>query len=225
MTVRRRLFLFVGVLTIIILLIVVVAGVSARGPNTVKYGSSIIEGERYVTDEFEPAFSFEAAGEGWTLDGPEAPFVLALSNRGSFLDFINLNDFMVFDPGGADRVPLPEDMVGWFQQHPYLDTEEPEPLSVGGVKGVYFDAVMTTLPEDNPLACADPTSEEVGLNLLSGPEGDALCVSPQDKVRIVLLEDVKGEPVSIMVWSDAVNFEEFLPRAEKLLKTVKWESA
>ncbi len=63
------------------LLIVVVAIVSAGRPNTVQYGSAITEGERYVTDEFRPAFSFEAVGEGWTLDGPEAPFVLALQNR------------------------------------------------------------------------------------------------------------------------------------------------
>ena len=223
MTVRARLLFFGGFFATIILLIVVVAVVSARGPNTLKYGGPpIIEGERYVTDEFEPAFSFEAAGEGWTLDGPEAPFVLALSNRGSFLDFMNIEDFMVFDPSGADRVPLPEDLVGWYQQHPYLDTEEPEPVSIGGVKGVYFDAVMTTLPEGHPLACEDPAAEGVSLNLLSAPDGYVLCLTPQQKVRIILLEDVKGEPVSIMMWSRAVDFEEHLAKAQKLLKTVKW---
>ncbi len=227
MTVRARLIFFGGFLTIIILLIVVVAVVSARGPNTLKYGGPpIIEGERYVTDEFKPAFSFKAVGGVWTQDGPEAPFYLALSNRGSFLDFMNIEDFMVFDPSGADKVPVPEDMIGWYQQHPYLDTEEPEPVSIGGVKGVYFDAVMTTLPEGHPLACEDPASEGVPpLSLMSSPAGDALCISPQDKVRIILLEDVEGEPVSIMLWSDAVNFEEFLPRAQKLLKTVEWEGA
>ena len=73
------------------------------------------------------------------------PFVIPLHNRGSFLDFLNIKDSMVIDPSGADRVPAPEDMVAWYQKHPYLDTEEPEPVSIGGVKGVYFDAVMTTL--------------------------------------------------------------------------------
>ena len=221
MTARRRLLLFGGFFAIVIMLVVVVAIVAAGRPNTVNYGSSIIEGERYVTDEFKPAFSFEAVGGGWTLDGPEAPFVLPLCQGRSCLDFANIEDFMVFDPSGADRVPAPEDMVGWYQQHPYLDTEEPEPVSVGGVEGVYFDAVMTTLPEGHDLACEDPTSEGAPLSLLSAPDGHALCLTPQDKVRIILLEDVKGEPVSIMVWSR----EGFLPKAQKLLKTVEWEEA
>ena len=226
MAVSRQLLFFGGFLAIVILLLGIVAVVSARGPNTLKYGGPpIIEGERYVTDEFERAFSFEAIGEGWTLDGPEAPYVLALHNSGSYLDFMNIEDFMVFDPSGADRVPAPEDMLGWYQQHPYLHTEEPQPVSIAGVKGVYFDAVMTTLPEGHDLACEDPASEGMSLNLLSAPDGHVLCLTPQEKVRVILLEGVKGEPVSIMFFSDAVDFEEHLPRAQKLLETVEWKGA
>ena len=118
-------------------------------------------------------------------------------------------------------------MVGWYQEHPYLDTEEPEPVSVGGVKGVYFDAIMTTLPESyDASACEDPSKPtKKALSLLSAPDGFVLCISPEDKVRIILLEDVKGEPVSIMVWSRAVNFEEMLPKAQKVLDTLEWERA
>ena len=225
MTVSRQLAFFGGFLGIIILLLVVVGIIATGGPNTLSYGAAtgLTKGERYVTDEFKPAFSFEAVSEGWTLDAPEAPFVIPLHNRGSFLDFLNIKDLMVLDPSGADRVPAPEDMVAWYQQHPYLDTEEPEPVTIGGVKGVYFDAVMTTLPEGHDLACQDPASEEVPLSLLSAPDGQVLCFSPEEKVRIILLEDVKGEPVSIMFFSDAVDFEEYLPEAQKLLKTVEWE--
>jgi hypothetical protein len=224
MTARGRLLVFGGVFAIVVLLIAVVAIVGASRPNYVQYSSvPFTEGERYLTDKFEPAFSFEAVGEGWGLDGPEAPSYLALRNGSSFVDFMNVGDLMVFDPGSAEEVPAPEDMVGWYQEHPYLDTEAPEPMSVGGVKGVYFDAVMTPLEEGHPLACEEPGNEEVSLNFLSSPEGGPLCFSPQNKVRIILLEDVKGEPVNIILWSDAVNFEEFLPRAQKLLETVEWE--
>ncbi len=134
---------------------------------------------------------------------------------------------MVFEPSGADKIPAPEDMVGWYQEHRYLDTEEPEPVSVGGVKGVYFDAVMTTLPEGyDAAACKEPLNPtKKSLSLLSAPDGFVLCISPEDKVRIILLEDVKGEPVSIMVWSRAVDFEEHLTKTQNLLKTVEWESA
>ncbi len=209
---------------IVILLLGVVAIVSAGRPNYVQYTSvPFTEGERYYSDKFKPAFSFETIGEGWALDGPEAPYVLALQSKGLYIDFTNIQDFMVFDPSGADKVPAPEDMIGWYQQHPYLDTEEPEPVSVGGVKGIYFDTVMTTLPKGHAVACEEPLKEELMLSLLSTPDGFELCISPQDKVRIILLEDVKGEPVSIMVGSDAVDFEEHLPRAQKLLKSVEWE--
>ena len=225
MTVRRRLFLFGGFLAIIILLIAVIAVVLGGRPNYVQYSSvPFTAGERYLTDEFKPAFSFEAVGESWGLDGPEAPHILALQNRGSYIDFLNAKDFMVFEPSGKDKVPVPEDLVGWYREHPYLDTEESAPVSVGGVKGVYFDAVLTTLPESyDAAACKDPMDPtRKALSLISSPAGDAICVSPEDKVRIILLEDVKGEPVSIMVWSRAVNFEEHLAKTQKLLKTVKW---
>jgi hypothetical protein len=228
MTVRRRLFLFGGFLSIIILLVAVIAVVFAGRPNYVQYSSvPFTAGERYLTDEFEPAFSFETVGEGWGLDGPEAPYVVALRGRGLNIDFQNIEDFVVFDPGNAEEVPAPKDMVGWYQDHPYLDTEAPESVSVGGVEGVYFDAVMTTLPEGyDASACKDPLKPtEKSLSLLSAPDGFVLCISPEDKVRIILLEDVKGEPVSIMVWSRAVDFEEVLPKAREVLDTLEWERA
>ena len=228
MTARGRLLVFGGVFAVVILLMAVVAIISASRPNYVQYSSvPFTAGERYLTDEFKPAFSFEAVGESWGLDGPEAPHILALQNRGSYIDFLNAKDFMVFEPSGKDKVPVPEDMVGWYQEHPYLDTEEPESVSVGGVKGVYFDAVMTTLPEGyDASACKEPLKPtKKSLSLLSAPDRFVLCISPEDKVRIILLEDVKGEPVSIMVWSRAVDFEEVLPKAQKLLKTVEWKGA
>jgi hypothetical protein len=226
MTARGRLLVFGGVLAIVILLIAGVGIIGASRPNYVQYSSvPFTAGERYLTDKFEPAFSFETVGEGWVLDGPEASYRLSLENRGLYIDVFNLNDVMVFDPSGADKVPVPEDMVGWYQEHPYLDTEEPEPVSVGGVKGVYFDAVMTTLPESyDASACKEPLKpNKKQLSLLSSPNGIVLCTSQADKVRIILLEDVRGEPVSIMVWNRAVNFEEGLPKAQKLLKSVEWE--
>ena len=227
MTARGRLLVFGGIFAVVILLIAVVAIIGASRPNYVEYSSvPFTAGERYLTDKFEPAFSFETVGEGWALDGPEASYRLGLQNRGLYIDVLNLNDVMVIDRSGADQEPVPEDMVGWYQEHPYLDTEEPEPMSVGGVKGVYFDAVMTTLPEGyDASACKDPLKPtKKALPLLSSPEGEATCVLPEDKVRIILLEDVKGEPLSIMMWSRAVDFEEHLTKTQNLLKTVEWES-
>ena len=45
-------------------------------------------------------------------------------------------------------VDAPKDMVGWTQQHPYLQTSNPEPVTVGGVKGVKFDVVLGDRPQN-----------------------------------------------------------------------------
>jgi hypothetical protein len=46
-----------------------------------------------------------------------------------------------------------------------------------------------------------------------------------EKIRFIVLEDVKVQTVTIFVEAPASGFEEFLPRAQKLLKTVEWEGA
>ena len=222
MTVRRRLLLFGGFLALVILLITTVAILFGPRGNEVPDGGELTEGRRYVSDEFKPAFSFKAVGEGWIGDF-EASYVLALTDgttdRAGAIDFVNVEDFVVFDPsepqGEAESMPAPTDLVGWFQQHPYLDIEEPEPVSIGGAKGLYFDAVATDLPEGYGNSVCP----------IGSPDGEEHCISPPDKIRIIVLEDVKGEPVTILLQSRAVDFEEFLPRAQKLLKTVEWEDA
>jgi hypothetical protein len=45
-------------------------------------------------------------------------------------------------------VDAPKDMVGWTQQHPCLQTSNPEPVTVGGVKGVKFDVVLGDRPQN-----------------------------------------------------------------------------
>ena len=54
----------------------------------------------------------------------------------------------VFKPGTRNVVEAPKDLVGWFQHHPYLKTDKPEPASIGGVKGVEFDVLVQDLPQD-----------------------------------------------------------------------------
>jgi hypothetical protein len=63
--------------------------------------------------------------------------------------FVNAQE--VYKPtktGTQNVVEAPKDMVGWFQQHPYLQTDKPEPVTVGGVKGQQFDVVVEDMPED-----------------------------------------------------------------------------
>jgi hypothetical protein len=229
MTTRGRLLVFGVFFATVGLLVVVVAIISGVGRNEVPDTGSLTPGERYLTDEFQPAFSFEAVGKkGWTPDF-EAAYVLALvegeegpegyaATQGA-LTFLNVKDFVVFDPseppGEADSRPAPKELATWLQQHPHLQTEAPEPLRIGGAEGVYFDAVATDLPEGYGNSVCP----------LGAPDGEELCISPADKIRFIVLEDMNGEPVTIMLQIRAVDFEEFLPRAQKVLKTVEWEGA
>jgi hypothetical protein len=43
--------------------------------------------------------------------------------------------------------------------------------------------------------------------------------------RAIILEDVKGETVTIGIGSKVGEFEEFLPEAQKVLETVEWGSS
>ncbi len=88
-------------------------------------------------------------------------------------------------------------------------------MSIGGAKGLSFDAVATDLPEGYGNSVCP----------IGSPDGEELCLSSVDKVRFIVLKDVKGEPVTILLWKRVVDFEEFLPKAHKLLKTVEWEGA
>ena len=44
-------------------------------------------------------------------------------------------------------------------------------------------------------------------------------------MRFIVLEDIGGERVTIAVEAPAVDFEEFLPKAQKVIDTVEWEGA
>ena len=104
-----------------------------------------------------------------------------------------------------------EELLSWFQHHPYLQTEKPEPVTVGGVKGVQFDyAVAKDSPEPDPKSWR--YSDGLTSNVDTGTYNRG----------IILDLDVKGEPVSITIGGKTSEFDEFLPKAQKVLDTVKW---
>ena len=64
--------------------------------------------------------------------------------------FANVEE--VFKPGTTNVVEAPKDLAAWLQHHPYLKTGKPEPITVGGVKGVEFD-VVAEAPEEHTSIC------------------------------------------------------------------------
>jgi len=135
------------------------------------------------------------------------------------LAFTNVQEVYKPTESGTPKVmEPPEDLVGWFQHHPYLKTSAPEPVTVGGVKGEHFDVLVEDMPQDSFGACgpncvdiASLSSDEQLLEFREGKER-----------RVIVLEDVKGSTVTIDFGSFVTDFEEFLPEAKKVVESVKW---
>jgi hypothetical protein len=179
----------------------------------------------YFSGEFKPPLSFHV-GEGWTID-LEMSGALAITQGEDtlgdrrLLGFANVQE--VYKPsrtGTSTPEKVPQNMVGWFQEHPYLQTDKPKPVTVGGVKGVQFDVVVEDLPEDHFGVCG---SDCVDLFKLSNDHMHV--IGKGEKHRVIVLEDVKSETVSIVFASGATEFDEFVPEAQNVLDTVEWKGA
>ncbi len=132
------------------------------------------------------------------------------------LYFFNLQH--VFKPGTHIEVEAPKDMVGWFQRHPYLKTSKPKPVTVGGVEGVQFDAVVE-VPEDYSGMCG---ADCVDMAVLTSGTGLIAWVE-EIKERVIVLEDAKGETVIIDFGAPpGKKFDEFTSESQKMLDTAKW---
>ena len=212
-------------LGLLVTLVVLALSACGGGGEEQARGRSLPEGEtalrpgEYHSTEFEPSFSFRV-GKGWRSfpDFPEGSDKLVISQGERIMDqsnvlvFRNVHEVFKYTERCTRPkvVEAPKDMVGWFQHHPCLKTKKPEPVTVGGVKGVQFDYVLA---EDAPFG---------GIKTFRYADGLVASPDPEQKSRAIILEDVKGETVTISVTSAFIVFDEFLPKAQKVLDTVKW---
>jgi hypothetical protein len=118
----------------------------------------------------------------------------------------------------------PEDIVGWFQQHPYLETTDPEPATVGGVEGVQFDVVVGKLPEGYHGVCyAISGNDCVDIAKFSDEQ---MLYKPQGfKTRLIVLEDVEGHTVTAYYGGATPQFAEVKPEAQKVIESVEWRGS
>jgi hypothetical protein len=179
----------------------------------------------YRSEEFKPSLSFRI-GKGWSTYTREAPDVLRIS-RGEtrIVGFANIHE--VYKPtrtGPPNVVEAPEDIVGWFQRHPYLDTTEPEPTTVGGVEGVQFDVIVEDLPEGYQGACLAITGADC-VDIARFGDDQIMILPKIARERHIVLEGVEGETVTVYFGSPKAEFDEFAPEAQKVVDSVKWTSS
>jgi len=185
---------------------------------------------RYSTQEFEPSFTFQL-GAGWHLWYPEEPYSVELAEgEGNDNQLAVYRVQEVFEPRKDDGEvyfevkPAPDDLIAWFQRHPYVDTGAAKPVHIGGVAGKRFKAdfdVPKGYVDVNGGGCSAPCIPILQLG------GDlvihALERGSQDE--FIVLDDVEGNAVILWVSAPPEEFDKFQPRIEKVLDIVEWKGA
>ncbi len=220
----RRVVLLLTVLTLVLAVVALAscgggaAQEKAKARPLPEEHQELSPGE-YRTEEFKPSASFRVE-KGWLTSPPEDSGVLQLEyGETAGLAFTNVQGFFKPTESGTTHVLRPpEDLAGWFQHHPYLKTDKPEPITVGGVKGVEFDL---TLAEDLPKDYASECGTDC-VDLLSAQGSGHPIAYEGDKTHYVVLEDVKGATVTIDYGGLAMDFDKVAPQAQKLVDSVKW---
>jgi uncharacterized protein YjbI with pentapeptide repeats len=196
---------------------------SATLPNGQKYEDWLLPAGKFDTYRFEPAFHFEV-GEDWDEMAPETTdeVFLGTGPKGGTLLFTNpLHVFDSSNPSEPKEVPAPEnaaEWVSWFQSHPNLDTSKSVPVSVGDASGKQIDVTGTSTPENYP---KDRCGNEPCVPLY--PTSESAIVSYGDWKDRFAIVDVGGDTVVINVAAPAEKFDEFLPKAQKVLDSVEWK--
>lgn len=183
---------------------------------------AILPAGEFAADEFKPTLSLRLS-DGWGF-GNEKTDELFLGHPGpqSQIIFSSHIDH-VFDPSNPSEqteISAPESVdewASWFREHPNLDTSKPVSVRVGGATGMRIDATLSSELEDH--------SGEFCGKQPCVPLYPTIMSSEGYKDRFIIL-DVKGEVVIIDVSAASAEnkFDEFLPKAQKVLDTVEWKS-
>ncbi len=228
--------LLVGrVLSLGLLVVLVVLALSACGGGDEKKAKArplpeepkALRPGTYRSEEFKPSLSFHV-GKGWSSTPLEESSDALQITRGQTAGLGFANVQQVYKPartGTPNLVDAPKDMVGWFQQHPYLQTSKPEPVRVGGVKGVQFDVVVGDRPQSYIPTCTSIIGNPNCVDLFRLSIGEPILLVEGDKAGVIVLEDVEGETVTIGFVSPASEFGELAPEAQKVLESVEWRGS
>src|SRR5215208_6964983 len=198
---------------------------SATIPNGQKYEDWLLPAGKYGTYKFEPVFYFEV-GEDWRFARPETPDQVFIDTGPEGGQLIFTNPRHAYDPSNLSELkelPEPENAAAWaswFQSHPNLDTSKPVPVSVGGASGKRIDVTYASTPEDYP---QDVCGEQPCVPLYTGSTSESTIANYDGSKDWFIIVDVGGETVLIDVAAPADRFDEFLPKAKKVLDSVEWK--
>src|SRR5215210_7710861 len=224
----RAALLVVGLLVTLVVLALSACGGAgeqeqAKGRPLPQDPQALSPGE-YHSVTFKPSLSFKV-GKGWEIAAEQLSEYINLGYEGGiethYLAFANVKE--VFKPGTLEMVDAPKDLVGWLQHHPYLKTSKPQPVTVGGVKGVQLE-VLVEVPKDYAVDPECDPGECLDIAPLSNDQAAANFMAV-NKRKVIVLEDVKGDTVMIWFAAPPDEFDEFAPEAQKVVDSVKWSGS
>ncbi len=226
-TVRRALGLVMLAALVVVALAACGGTEKEAKPRPLPEDDKALQPGEYRSEEFEPSLSFRV-GDGWTNVPPESSEFLAIQ-RGVMGGVYFFRFKEVYEPArmgmpNVEEAPKdPKGWVAWGRHHPYLRTSEPEQVEVGGVEGKRIDVVVGDLPEDYRGRCG---TDCVDIGRVEGvPPLKNDIFAPEDAKERVTFLDVEGETVTISITSPATEFDEFLPKAQKVIDSVEWRGS
>jgi hypothetical protein len=218
-----RFALGIGVLMVMILALAACGSGSAQEEAKARplplYENALRPGE-YHSVKFKPPLSFKVSQPWANIAEQLSDWIqLGYENDTGNISFANVEE--VFKPGTTNVVEAPKDLVGWLQQHPYLKTSKPQPVTLGGVKGEQLEVLVDHLPKDYYGNCGTDC-----LDIFNQSGGEQIGYFGEGRGRrVFVLEDVKGDTVVIWYAAPLDVFDEFAPEAQKVVDSVKWSGS
>lgn len=192
-----------------------------------------LSGGTYVADRFVPPFTFRV-GQGWLAYIHRPSFVfLSLGEadlrRPKALSFQTLH--RVVEPEASNLftgklLPPPQDLVGWLQNHPFIEASAASLTTVGGNQALQVDAVVRATPK----RYGSPGAENGGcpsacvVLWTTEPEGASFVFFVKgEKVRFIIFR-VGERDVVITIEAMRAEFDQVVAESERVLGTVTFET-
>jgi hypothetical protein len=169
----------------------------------------------------EPGSGQTQVGVGFILFNDEAP----AANLSFTMPTRVVDPLKEWDETG-NLIPVPDDLIAWFADHPMLRAEEPFSTTVGGRDAKAVDNVVADAPKNSWPPCVSPCVVEIPFNVdhENGPiraGGDFMFASGLGEYDRAIVVEVAGQQLLISVdGPHAKSFEAFLPIAEQVLDSV-----
>ncbi len=192
-----------------------------------------LSGGSYIADRFVPPFRFRV-GQGWLAYIHRPSFVfLSLGQadlrRPKALSFQTLH--RVVEPEAANLFTgklqrPPQDLVGWLQQHPFIEAGTASLTTVGGRQALQLEAVVRAAPKrygapgvENG-GCPSPcvvlwTTEPEGASFVFFVKGE--------RVRFIIFR-AGDQDVVITIEAMRREFDQVVAESERVLGTVSFET-